>query len=252
MGKKLEVDEGRRVAVTPLGVPGGCRCIPGDDDFKTLLEQIAQVRFDTHVRQHPAENDFADAALAQLQDEVVGLRTKHPVGTGNNSLVVIDVRLEPLEPVGARPGEAIEAQSSAASEHLGFSLIGLERAVEFPSTITRKEVMWRNEDFVSVLFRRLEDALHILDGLVLRDALTDEPPGEPLLTQHLILRVDKYYRGVTLINVHGYLRRRPACCGKLKRRILSVSQKNKLAHAMSQTEEEHAYGGKYTIFQPNG
>src|SRR5262249_20169816 len=28
--------------------------------------------------------------------------------------------------------------------------------------------------------------------------------------------------------------------------------KNKLAHAMSQTEEEHAYGGKYTIFQPNG
>src|SRR5262249_37908557 len=71
--------------------------------------------------------------------------------------------------------------------------------------IARKEVMWRNEDFVSVLSRRLEDTLHILDGLVLRDALTDEPPGEPLLTQHLILRVDKYYRGVTLINVHGYL-----------------------------------------------
>ena len=36
MGKKLEIDEGRRVAVTPLGVPGGGRCIPGDDDFKTL------------------------------------------------------------------------------------------------------------------------------------------------------------------------------------------------------------------------
>src|SRR5262249_55766692 len=36
MGKKLEIDEGRRVAVTPLGVPGACRCIPGDDDFKTL------------------------------------------------------------------------------------------------------------------------------------------------------------------------------------------------------------------------
>jgi hypothetical protein len=28
--------------------------------------------------------------------------------------------------------------------------------------------------------------------------------------------------------------------------------KNKLAQAMSQTEEEHAYGEKYTIFQPNG
>ena len=28
--------------------------------------------------------------------------------------------------------------------------------------------------------------------------------------------------------------------------------KEKLAHAVSQTEEEHAYGEKYTIFRPNG
>jgi hypothetical protein len=28
--------------------------------------------------------------------------------------------------------------------------------------------------------------------------------------------------------------------------------KNKQAQAMSQTEKEHAYGRKYTIFQPNG
>jgi hypothetical protein len=28
--------------------------------------------------------------------------------------------------------------------------------------------------------------------------------------------------------------------------------KKKLAHAVSQTEEEHAYGEKYTIFEPNG
>src|SRR5262245_4323126 len=163
------------------------------------------MRFDAHVCQHPAENDFANAALAQLQDEVVGLRTKHPVGTDNNSLAVIDEGLEPFEPVGARPGEAFEAQSSAASEHLGLSLIGLERAIEFPSTVAGKEVMWRNENFVSVLFRRLEDALHILDGLVLRNALADEPPREPFVTQHLILRVDKYHGGVILIYVHGYL-----------------------------------------------
>jgi hypothetical protein len=43
------------------------------------------VRFDTHVRQHPAEDDLADAPLAQLQDQVVGLRTKYLVGTDNNS-----------------------------------------------------------------------------------------------------------------------------------------------------------------------
>jgi hypothetical protein len=38
-----------------------------------------------------------------LQNEIVGLWTKHPVGADNNSLAVVDVRLEPLEPVGARP-----------------------------------------------------------------------------------------------------------------------------------------------------
>jgi len=108
----------------------GCgSCIFRNGDLESLLEQIAQVRFDTHVRQHPAENDFADTALAQLQDKVVGLRAKHPAGTGNNSLAVIDERLEALEPVGARPGETVEAQSSAASEHLGLSLIGLERPI---------------------------------------------------------------------------------------------------------------------------
>src|SRR5262245_26372169 len=65
--------------------------------------------------------------------------------------------------------------------------------------------MWRNKDFVSVLLRGFEDALHILDGLVLRDTLADELPREPLFTQHFILRVDKYHGGVTLIHVHSYL-----------------------------------------------
>src|SRR5262245_25679140 len=163
------------------------------------------MRFDAHVCQHPAENDFANAALAQLQDEVVGLRTKHPVGTNNNSLAVIDEGLEPLEPVGARPGEAFEAQSSAASEHFGLSLIGLERAVEFTSPVRGKEVMWRNDNFVSVFFSLLEDALPVLDGPDLRDALADERPRVPFVTQSLILRVDKYSGGVILSYVHGYL-----------------------------------------------
>ena len=39
---------------------------------------------------------------------------------------------------------------------------------------------------------------------------------------------------------------------KLKRRILSVSQKKKLARGKSQTEEEHAYGGEYTILEFDG
>ena len=84
MCKKPEVDERCRVAVAPFGMPRGSCRIPCNDDFESLLQQIAQVSFDTHVRQHPAEDDLADAALAQLQDEVVGLRTKHPVGTDND------------------------------------------------------------------------------------------------------------------------------------------------------------------------
>jgi hypothetical protein len=63
-------------------------------NFETLLEQITQVRFGTHVRQHTAENDFADAAFAQLQNEVIGLRTKYPVRTDTDRLAVINVRFE--------------------------------------------------------------------------------------------------------------------------------------------------------------
>ena len=38
---------------------------------------------------------------AQLQDEVVGLLTKYSVRTDNDSLAVINVGLEAIEPVGA-------------------------------------------------------------------------------------------------------------------------------------------------------
>jgi len=118
--------------------------------------------------------------LRSLQDEVVGLRTKNPVGTDNDSLTVINVRLEALEPVSARPGEAVEAQSSTASEHLVLKLIGLEGSVEFPSTVRGEEIVWRDEDLESVLFRGLEDALHVFDGLGLSDAVADRPHARPL------------------------------------------------------------------------
>src|SRR5439155_1877350 len=197
--KKSEVDERCRVAVAPFGMPGGSCRIPCNDDLESLLEQITQVSFDTHVCQHPAEDDLADAVLAQLQDEVVGLRTKHPVRANNDGFAVINVRLKAIEPVGARPGEAVEAQSSTASEHLGLHLIGLEGSVEFPSTVRGEEVVWRDEDLESVLLRGLEDALHVLDGLVLPDAVADRPPREAFVTQDFILRVDEYHCGVVLV-----------------------------------------------------
>ena len=76
MCEKREVDE-RSLSRSPTQDVAAPPSRPLRPHFEALLEQIAEVRFDTHVRQHPAENDFADTALAQLQDEIVGLWTKH-------------------------------------------------------------------------------------------------------------------------------------------------------------------------------
>src|SRR5262245_24980602 len=65
--------------------------------------------------------------------------------------------------------------------------------------------MWRNKNLVFFLFRGLKDALHILDGLVLSYALTNELPRKSFVSQHLILRVDKYNGSVSPVNLHGYL-----------------------------------------------
>src|SRR5215467_16398099 len=91
--------------------------IPRDGDLETLLEQVAQMRFDTDVGQHPSENDLADAALAQLQHEVVGLRTPDLVRTDDDRFPILDVGFESLEPV--RPGsrEPLEGQRSPTSEN---------------------------------------------------------------------------------------------------------------------------------------
>jgi hypothetical protein len=54
--------------------------------------------------------------------------------------------------------------------------------------------MWRDEDFVSVLFRRFEDPLHIFDCIVLRDTLADRSPRKTFIAQNFILWVDENHR----------------------------------------------------------
>jgi hypothetical protein len=51
------------------------------------------MRFHTHVRQHPTEDDLADSAFPQLQNQVIGLRTKYPVWADNDGLAVFNVRI---------------------------------------------------------------------------------------------------------------------------------------------------------------
>src|SRR5262249_36056866 len=101
MCEKCKVDERCGITVAPFRVSRSrCRVLH-NDDFETLFEQISEMRFHAHVRQHPTEDDLADAAFAQLQNQIVGLRAKYPVWTDNDRLAVFNVRLEALEPVGA-------------------------------------------------------------------------------------------------------------------------------------------------------
>ena len=64
--EKRVVDERRGIPVAPFRMLGRSRRIFDDCYLESLLDQLAQVRFDTHVRQHSAKNDFADPAFAQL------------------------------------------------------------------------------------------------------------------------------------------------------------------------------------------
>src|SRR5271166_2412704 len=122
----------------------------------------------------------------------------------DDGFAVLDIRLKALQPVCARPFEAIEIQNSLASEITFFSLVRFERPVELPSFVCRVKIVGRDENLESVRLRGFEDALHILNGVIFLKAFVDQGPRKACFTQHIILRVDKYYRGVALVEDHGF------------------------------------------------
>ena len=63
--------------------------------------------------------------------------------------------------------------------------------------------MRRDEDLESVLFRRLEDPLHVLDGLIFGNATTNEWPRKAPFAQGLILWIDENHRRVVFVNVRS-------------------------------------------------
>src|SRR6185369_6461002 len=71
--------------------------------------------------------------------------------------------------------------------------------VELPPAVRGVEVMGRDEDLEAIPLRRLENPLHVLDGLVLSHALTDQWPRDALLAQHVVLGVNEDDRGVDAI-----------------------------------------------------
>src|SRR5208282_2312497 len=107
--------------------------------------------------------------------------------------------------VGARPFETINSVRTFTREIPLVSFIRFERPVEFPSFVGGIEIVRRDENFEAERLRGLEDALHVRDGTYLPETLVDRWPRESFLAEHLILRVDKDYRGVTLVDVHSSL-----------------------------------------------
>jgi hypothetical protein len=50
MRKETIVDDRRLIAITPHRVPRSSRRIPYNSNLKSLLQKMAEVRFDAHVR----------------------------------------------------------------------------------------------------------------------------------------------------------------------------------------------------------
>src|SRR5205085_2377176 len=86
-------------------------------------EQLAQVALDAEVGQHPRQGHLVDAALAELQDEVVGLRAPHLVGTDHHRLAVLNEGLVAVEPVGPEPGKPSNSRGSGRKNSLPSSII---------------------------------------------------------------------------------------------------------------------------------
>jgi hypothetical protein len=89
---------------------------------------------------------------------------------------VLDVGLKALQPVGAGPFQAVEVQDSFAGEEARLDLLGFEWSVEQPAVVRGIEIVGRDEDLESMGLRGPEDALHVLDGVVLGKAFFKQRP----------------------------------------------------------------------------
>src|SRR5579859_1117671 len=181
MSKEPIVDQCCLIAVAPFWMTGPCDRILDHGDLEALFEELAQMGLDTHVRQHPAEDDLRDPPLTQLQDQVVGLRAEYFVRADDDRLAVFDVWLESIEPIGTGILEPRQIEGTASRKCAGFEFIGLERPVDLPSIVGRVEVVGGDENKITMVLGGFENPLHILDGLVLRDALAHSSPILALL-----------------------------------------------------------------------
>src|SRR5271166_1223020 len=68
MCEKLVIDDRRLIAVAPYRMPRSSGCVLDYCNLEALLDEIAQMGLDTHVRQHATKDDLANSSFSQLQD----------------------------------------------------------------------------------------------------------------------------------------------------------------------------------------
>ena len=200
--QKTIVDDRRLVAVAQLGVPGSRRRVLDHGDLENLLEQLPQVALDTEVGQYPGQDDLVDATLAELKDEVVGLRAPHFMRADHNRLAVFDEGFVPIQPVRPGAGEPVVTERIGAEELLALQHHLFDGPAELPSLIVGIEVVGRDKHREVPILRDSEKAGEILNGVVFLDTVADQPPGDALFTQNIVLRVDDNQRSVVLVELH--------------------------------------------------
>ena len=76
------------------------------------------MRLDAEVRGHPSEDDLRDAALAQLERQIVGLRAPYLVWRRDDGRSIEDEWLELLEEVRTGPRQVFNRQWQAKRSNM--------------------------------------------------------------------------------------------------------------------------------------
>jgi len=99
------------------------------------------MRLDAEVGGHAGQDHLVNAVLAQLQHQVVLLRTIHLVGRGNNGLVVENIGLVLRHEIGAGVLESFHRVRAAPIEHAHLVHEFFKRAFKLPALVGRIVVM---------------------------------------------------------------------------------------------------------------
>ena len=166
------------------------------------------MRLDAEIGRHAGQDHLVDMVLAKLQHEVVVFRPIDLVRRGDDGLAVVDVGLVLRHEIGAGAFESLDRQGALAVEHADLVHQFFQRSAELPAMVGGVVVMRGDRDGHAARLGRLHQALDVVDGAVLFDALADHAPGDAIGAQEIDLRVGHDQRGARVIDDHAAGRQR--------------------------------------------